>query len=149
MFQWAGFLETAPWAVGFTNRGVGGTNKREYIWVWGARLPGWEGGGIYKNILIPNFFSTSFSEAFIHLQTRQCLEHLGWCGGGGEGGGRGEGSETEWSVKSRCQNYMLVTSLRFSWNKLDDDTENKETSIKNHRETFGAHIRSDTTLLIR
>lgn len=44
----------------------------------------------------------------------------------------GEGSETEWSVKSRCQNYLQVTSLRFSWNKLED-TENKETSIKNHR----------------
>lgn len=81
MFQWAGLLETAPWAVGFTNMGKGGTNKREYIWVLGARLPGWEGGGIYKNILIPNFFSTSFSEAFIHLQTRQCLEHLGWVPG--------------------------------------------------------------------
>lgn len=78
----------------------------------GAGLPGWEGGGIYKNILIPNFFSTSFSEAFIHLQTRQCLEHLGWCRGCGDEGARGEtgeeesGSEMATSVKSRCQNYV-------------------------------------------
>lgn len=40
-------------------------------------------------------------------------------------------------------------SLSFSWNKLYGDTENKETSIKKHRETFGAHIHCDTTLLIR
>jgi hypothetical protein len=79
-----------------------------------AGSPGWEGGGIYKNILIPNFFSTSFSEAFIHLQTRQCLEHLGWCRGGW--GGAGEGAERngetglrfEMSVKSSCENYVQL-----------------------------------------
>lgn len=43
MFQWAGLLETAPWAVGFTNKGKGRTNKREYIWVLGARLAAWLG----------------------------------------------------------------------------------------------------------
>lgn len=40
-----------------------------------------------------------------------------------EGGRDGEGNETEWSVKSRCQNYLqVISSLRFSWNKLDEDT---------------------------
>lgn len=45
--------------------------------------------------------------------------------------------------------YSVIMSLKFSWNKLDRNTENKETSIKKHRETFGAHIHCDTTLLIR
>lgn len=40
-------------------------------------------------------------------------------------------------------------SLGFSWNKLYKDTENKETSIKKHRETLGAHTHCDTTLVIR